>query len=113
MVKRLDEQVAERDEEIARYQKSVTYLTRELDEHKLAQLDSAILEEKIRALEDEVAHKEAVVASYRRQQRSSAVQTDNGLQVELDNLRYSNHELYSSLHERDEEREQIQALLER
>lgn len=61
----MDAHIVERDDEIARYQKSVTYLTRELDEIKLAQLDNALLEERVHALQDEIAHKDAVVASFR------------------------------------------------
>lgn len=35
------------------------------------------------------------------------------MQVEIDNLRYDNQELVHSLQERDEERGQVQALLDR
>ena len=46
-------------------------------------------------------------------ERASAARAESVMQGEIEKLRYDNQELFNRVHEKDEEREHAQALLDR
>ena len=96
----------------------MAYLSRQIDEEKLRNLDFAILEKEKDALVDDVAAKEEEIQSlysnYINKPRSTvSIQTDHSAMAQLDDQQMEIHNLHEQMQEHEEEIEHLKEAMRR